>query len=158
MSREVKRYVQGCNMCQRTKVERRATAAPLQPHLIPGRPWSHISMDLIGPLPLSQGKDAILVVVDRFSKQMHAIPTITSLTAQGMAKLLRDNVFHLCRTPDKIIHDCSPQFQSDFAVDFSLGIENNPSTAYHPQTDGQTERINQELEQYLRLNVNHHLD
>ena len=64
MSREVKKYVQGCDVCQRTKVERRASAAPLQPHLIPDRPWSHISMDLIGPLPTSQGKDAILVVVD----------------------------------------------------------------------------------------------
>ena len=63
-SREVKKYVQGCDMCQRTKIERRATAAPLQPHLIPERPWSHISMDLIGPLPMSQEKDAILVVVD----------------------------------------------------------------------------------------------
>ena len=127
-------------MCQRTKIERRATAAPLQPHLVPERPWSHISMDLIGPLPVSQEKDAILVVVDRFSKQMHAIPTNTSLTAQGTAALLRDNVFHLHGTPDKIIHDRGPQFQSNFAVDFyrSLGIENNPSMAYHPQTDGQT--------------------
>ena len=97
-------------------------------------------MDLIGPLPVSQEKDAILVVVDRFSKQVHAIPTITSLTAQGTAALLRDNVFRLHGPPDKIIHDRGPQFQSNFAVDFyrSLGIENNPSMAYHPQTDGQT--------------------
>ena len=62
--------------------------------------------------------------------------------------------------PSKIIHNRGPQFQSRFAVDFYrlLGIENNPSTAYHPQTDGQTERVNQELEQYLRLYINHHQD
>ena len=80
-------------MCQRTKAERRASVAPLQPHGVPDRPWVHISMDLIGPLPLSQGIDAILVVVDRFSKQMHAIPTTTSLTAQGTVNLLKDNIF-----------------------------------------------------------------
>ena len=79
-------------------------------------------------------------------------------SAQGTAKLLRDSVFHLHGTSNKIIHDCGPQFQSNFTVNFyrSLGIENNPSTAYHPQTDGKTERINQEPEQYLRLYVNHH--
>ena len=90
-------------MCQRTKVERRAASASLQPHLILGRLWSHISMDLIGTLPLSHSKDAILVVMDHFSKQVHAIPTLTSLTAQGTAKLLRDNIFHLHGVPDKII-------------------------------------------------------
>ena len=104
-------------------------------------------MDLVGPLPISQGHDTILVVVDRFSKQMHAVPTTSNLTAEGCAKLLRDNVFRLHGVPSKIIHDRGPQFQSKFAVDFYrlMGIENNPSTAYHPQTDGQTERMNQEL-------------
>ena len=71
-----------------------------------------------------------------------------------------DHIFWLHGVPKKIIHDRCPQFQSKFAVSFYklLGIENNPSTAYHPQTDGQTERTNQELEQYLRLYVNHHQD
>ena len=115
-------------------------------------------MDLVGPLPISQGHDTILVVVGRFSKQMHAIPTTSNLTVEGCAKLLQDNVFRLHGVPSKIIHDRGPQFQSKFAVDFYklMGIENNPSTAYHPQTDGQTERMNQELEQYLRLYINHH--
>ena len=95
-----------------------------------------------------------------FSKQMHAVPTTTTLTAEGTATLLRDQVFRLHGVPAKIIHDRGPQFQSRFVVNFYrlLGIENNPSTAYHPQSDGQTERVNQELEQYLWLYINHHQD
>ena len=160
MSRDVRQYVEACSACQRTKPRRTLLHAPLQPHAIPPHPWHTISVDLIGPLPVSNMHNAVCVVVDRYSKQMHAIPTTTSLTAEGMAKLFRDHVFRLHGVLQKIIHDRGPQFQSKFMVDFYalLGIENNPSTAYHPQTDGQTERINQELEQYLRLFVNHHQD
>ena len=133
-------YVEGCDACQRTKSSRQRAVAPLHPHDAPSRPWATISMDLIGPLPESQGKDAILVVVDRFSKQLHAIPTFTMLNAEDMARLLRDHIFRLHGVPKKIIHDRGPQFQSKFAVSFYrlLGIENTPSTAYHPQMDGQT--------------------
>ena len=149
MSRDVRQYVEACSACQRTKPRRTLLHAPLQPHAIPPHPWHTISVDLIGPLPVSNTHNAVCVVVDRYSKQMHAIPTTTSLTAEGMAKLFRDHVFRLHGVPQKIIHDRGPQFQSKFLIDFYalLGIENNPSTAYHPQTDGQTERINQELEQ-----------
>ena len=134
MSKEIKGYVEGCDACQRTKSSRQRAAAPLCPHDTPSGPWATVSMDLIGPLPESQGRDAILVVVDRFSKQMHAIPTSTTLNAEDTARLLRDNVFRLHGVPKKIIHDRGPQFQSKFAVSFYrlLGIENNPSTAYHP--------------------------
>ena len=75
-----------------------------------------------------------------------------------MAKVYRDHVFRLHGIPRKIIHDRGPQFESRFMKDFYklVGIEGNPSTPYHPQTDGQTERINQEIEQYLRVFINHH--
>ena len=114
-------------------------------------------VDLIGELPASSGFNAICVFVDRFSKQIHMIPTTTKLTAEGMARLYCDHVFCLHGLPKKIIHDRGTQFDAQMMKELYhlLHIEGNPSTAYHPQTDGQTERINQELEQYLRLYVNH---
>ena len=114
-------------------------------------------MDLIGELPESNGFNAICIVVDRFTKQIHAIPTTTKITAEGMAKLYRDHVFKLHGLPNKIIHDRGTQFEAKMMKELYklLDIQGNPSTAYHPQTDGQTEQVNQELEQYLRLYVNH---
>ena len=131
--------------------------APLNPNEPPPYPWHTISSDLIGELPESQGYNAICVFVDRFSKQIHLVPTSTDLTAQGMAKLLRDHVFKLHGMPKKFISDRGPQYESRFSREFYrlLGMEKNSSTAYHPQTDGQTERINQEIEQYLRLFINY---
>ena len=120
-------------------------------------PWQIVTVDLIGELPESNGYNAICVIVDRFSKQMHAIPTTTKLSAEGMAKIYRDHVFRLHGLPRKIIHDRGTQFDAKMMKELYklLHIEGNPSTAYHPQTDGQTERVNQEIEQYLRLYVNH---
>ena len=115
-------------------------------------------VDLIGELPESNGYNAICIVVDWFSKQIHAIPTTTNLTAKGMAKIYRDHIFHLHGLPSKIIHDHGTQFDAAMMKELYklLHIEGNPSTAYHPQTDGQMEQVNQELEQFLQLYVNHH--
>ena len=156
ISAQVRMYVSGCEACQRTKAHRERKHAPLNPNEIPSEPWEVISVDLIGELPESRGFNAICVIVDRFSKQIHAIPTNTELTSEGMAKIYRDQVFRLHGIPRKVISDRGPQFESSFMKDLYrlLGIEANPSTAYHPQTDGQTERINQEIEQYLRIYVN----
>ena len=151
IKQDVAKYVSGCETCQRTKVDHGKKAAPLYPNSIPEGPWETISMDLIGPLPESQGYDSILNVVDRFSKEMVAIPCHTTLTAEGCARLLMERIFLLRGFPKKIITDRGPQFVSKFMTNLYglLGIKGNPSTAYHPQTDGQTERLNQELEQYL---------
>ncbi|KAL5512852.1 hypothetical protein ACEPAH_3250 [Sanghuangporus vaninii] len=132
-------------------------ARVLHPNKVPEAPWQIVTVDLIGELPESNGFNAICVVVDRFSKQIHAIPTTTKLTAEGMARIYRDQVFRLHGLPKKIIHDRGVQFDAKMMKELYklLHIEGNPSTAYHPQTDGQTERVNQELEQYLRLYVNH---
>jgi len=108
-------------------------------------------------LPESLGHDGILVIVDRFSKMARYIPISMNITAQGVAKISWDRVFKDVGLPRKVISDRGPQFMSRFMKELysRLGIERNPSTAYHPQTDGQTERVNQELEQYLRLYCNY---
>lgn len=85
---DIANYVKGCQTCQQMKPIRSAKAAPLVPNEIPSYPWEIISWDIIGPLPPSNGFNAILVIVDRFSKLTHAIPTHTNLTAEGSAHLL----------------------------------------------------------------------
>jgi hypothetical protein len=112
---------------------------------------------MITQLPESQGHDAILVIVDWFSKEIIVIPSQTELTSEGWAREYIAHVFSKHGLSRKIISDRGPQFVSKFIRDIYrlLGIEGNPSTAFHPQTDGQTERMNQEIEQYLRIFVNH---
>ncbi|KAL5482963.1 hypothetical protein ACEPAI_9558 [Sanghuangporus weigelae] len=154
---DVRNYVRGCDRCQRTKALRVTRAKVLHPNEVPEAPWQIVTVDLIGELPESNRFNAICVVVNRFSKQIHAIPTTMKLTAEGTAKIYRDHVFCLHGLPRKIIHDRGIQFDAKMMKELYklLHIEGNPSTAYHPQTDGQTERVNQELEQFLRLYVNH---
>jgi hypothetical protein len=157
ISKDIKLYVSGCDACQRAKPNRQKLAAPLHPNETPTRPWEIISWDLIGPLPLSNNCDAILVIVDRLTKRMILEATNMELTSEGVARVLRDRVFRDHGLPSKIICDRDPRFVSKFMKEFFrlVGIEGNPSTAYHPQTDGQTERVNQEIEQYLRIFVNY---
>ena len=119
----------------------------------PMEPWKNISADFIVGLPEAQGFDALLVVVDRAKKMVHAIPTTYETSALGLAKLYCDNVWRLHGLPDSIISDRGPQFAAELIKELNklLGIQTKLSTAYHPQTDGQTERMNQEIEQYLRM-------
>ena len=123
----------------------------------PTEPWKNIAADFITGLPEAQGFDTILVVVDRSKKQMHVIPTTSETSALGLAKLYRDNVWKLHGLPDSLISDRGPQFAAELMKELNriLGIQTKLSTAFHPQTDGQTERVNQELEQYLWLFVSH---
>lgn len=153
---QVARYVSACPDCQLNKPRHGAPHAPLRPHDIPDQPWEVISIDLIGPLPESKGYDAILVIVDRLTKMIRVAPTTVSLSAKGTAALLRDHVFRSHGIPRKIISDRGTQFTATFTRDLYrlLGIEQNLSTAYHPQTDGQTERFNAEIEKYLRSWIN----
>jgi len=157
VSREVKRYVEGCDVCQRNKNRTQAPAGKLMPNSIPEKPWSHISADFITKLPLAQGYDSILVVVDRLTKIAHFIPTTEKTTAGGLARLFRDNVWKLHSLPESIILDRGPQFAAGVMRELNemLGIDSKLSTAFHLQTDGQTERINQKLEQYLRMFIDY---
>jgi len=118
------------------------------PNSIPEKPWTHISADFITKLPLAQEYDSILVVVDRLTKIVHFIPTIEKTLAEGLARLFRDNVWKLYGLPESIISDRGPQFAAGLMWELNkmLGIKSKLSTAFHPQTDEQTERVNQELE------------
>jgi len=113
--------------------------------------------DFITKLPLDQGYDSILVVVDRLTKMVHFIPTTEKTSAEGLAWLFRDNVWKLHGLPESIISDREPQFAAGLMRELNgmLGIKSELSTVFHPQTDGQTERVNQELEQYLRMFIDH---
>jgi hypothetical protein len=157
---DVRRYVKGCDMCQKNKAIRRPDHITLNPLPIPDKPWTEISIDMIGPLPKSQEKDAIIVIVDRFSKMIHLIPTTTSLSSSDLAEMYKQEIWRLHGIPHRIISDRGPQFASRFMESLckALGIQRNLSTAYHPQTDGQTERINQEVETYLRAFINYRQD
>jgi len=158
INREVKQYVEEYDACQKNKNCMQAPAGKLMPNSIPEKPWSHILADFITKLPLAQGYNSILVVVDRLTKMAHFIPTTEKTTAGGLARLFRDNVWKLHGLPKSIISDRGPQFTAGVMrkLNTMLGIDSKLSTAFHPQTDGQTERMNQELEQYLRMFIDHH--
>jgi|SRR5258708_5842319 len=112
---------------------------------------------MIGELPDSKGYNAILVVVDHLSKQIHAIPTVTSLDSAGVAQLFLEHIWHHHRLPEEVISDHGSAFISNFSHKLAalLGVKLTPSTSYHPQTDGQTEHMNQEIEAYLQVFMSH---
>ena len=155
MRKDVYDFVDGCDTCQRNKSPRHKPFGLLQPLPIPTRPWSSISMDFIVKLPLSQGFGSILVIVCRLTKQAHFIACRESTNSSQLADIFINQVFRYHGLPDDIISDRGPQFRSNFwqALLKKLNIDSKLSTAYHPQTDGQTERVNQSLEQYLRCFV-----
>jgi len=157
VTKEVKRYVEGWDACQRNKNCTEQPAGKLMPNSIPERPWTHISADFITKLPLAQGYDSILVVVDWLTKIVHFIPTTEKTSAEGLAGLFRDNMWKLHGLPESIISDRGPQFAAELIRELNemLGIKSKLLTAFYPQTDRQTERVNQELEQYLRMFINH---
>ena len=152
MAKDVREYVKSCPVCAQTKPSRSAPAGLLQPLPIPDRPWGAISMDFISGLPRVKGLDAILVVVDRLTKMAHFIPCTTSETSESTARLILDNVVKLHGLPDDIVSDRGPQFVAGFwrRLFGLLGTGLSPSSAYHPQSDGQTERVNQIVEGYLQ--------
>jgi len=129
----------------------------LMPNSILEKAWTHISADFITKLPLTQGYDSILVVVDRFTKIAHFIPTAERTSAERLVQLFRDNIWKLHGLPDSIISDRGPQFAAGIMKELNqmLGIDTKLLTAFHPQTDRQTKRMNQKLEQYLRMFIDH---
>ena len=127
------------------------------PNSILERSWMHISADFITKLPLVQRYDSILVVVDRLTKMVYFIPTTEKTLAEGLARLFRNNVWKLHGLPESIISDRGPQFVAGLMRELNemLEIKSKLSTVFHLQTDEQTERVNQELEQYLRMFIDH---
>jgi len=157
ITKEVKRYMEGYDQCQRIKNRAEMPAEKLRPNQVPERPWQHISVDFIMKLLVSKGHDSILVVCDRFSKMSHFVATTKKTIAEGLVKLFRDNEWKLHGLSESVISDRGLQFAAEMTKELNkmLGIETKLSMAYHPETDGQTERTNQKLEQYLRMYVNH---
>jgi len=119
--------------------------------------WTHLIVDFIMKLLVVAGKDVILVVCNRLSKMTYFVATTEETSAEGLARLFRDNVWKLHGLPENIVSDRGPQFATELTKELNrmLGIEMRLSTAFHLQTDGQTEQMNQELEQYLRFFVDH---
>ena len=156
----VNNYVDTCHECKRAKSRRHSPYGFLKPLPVPPYPWSSVSMDLIEGLPESNGFDCILVVVDRLTKMAIFIPTTKNLTAEELARLYLKHVFAKDGVPQSIVSDRGSEFDSRFFRAFTelLGIDLAMSTSYHPETDGQTERVNQTLEQYLRLYINYQQD
>src|SRR5882672_6852145 len=149
-------YMKGCNLCNCTKTFPASPTCKLMPNQVPDRHWQVILVNLIMELPLSRGYNAIMVVVDRLSKRAHIIPTTSDVTAARVARLFRDHIWKLHGLLEEVISDLGTQFVSNFTRSLSqlLGIRVAASMAYHPQMDGQTERVNQEFELFLRLFIN----
>src|SRR6266550_2361128 len=154
MDEDTKDYVRSCDVCQRDKTSRRKKYGLLQPLDIPHQPWRSISMDFITGLPESNGYTQIWVVVDRLTKMAHFIPMVTKAKspAKDLATTFAREIWRLHGLPSDIVSDRGSVFISGFWKELMehLGVELNLSTAFHPQTDGQTERVNQVLEGYLR--------
>lgn len=155
LKRSVKEYVAKCSVCQQAKTERVASPGLLAPLPVPDGSWKHISMDFIEGLPKSGSYNCILVVVDRFSKYAHFLPLSHPFTALQVAVTFMNNIFKLHGLPKVIVSDRDKVFTSNLWKELFklLGTELHKSSAYHPQTDGQTERLNQCLETYLRCFV-----
>ncbi|KAJ3688355.1 hypothetical protein LUZ61_017519 [Rhynchospora tenuis] len=148
-------YVSSCHQCQLTKGEKVLYPGLLQPLPIPAEAWQSVGLDFITGLPKSKGKDVILVVIDRLTKYGHFIPLTHPFTAATIAQIFLDNIYKLHGLPQNLVSDRDPIFTSTFWKELmgKIGIQLNLSTAYHPQSDGQTERLNQCLEQYLRCMI-----
>ena len=157
VTRDVERDVERCDIYQRMKNRTEVTTGKLKLSKAPGKLWTYLMIDFITKLLVVAGKDTILVVCNRLSKMTHFVATTEGISVEGLAQLFRNNMWKLHRLPESIVSDRGPQFVAEITKELNrmLGIRTKLSIAFYPQTDGQTERINQELEQYLRFFVNH---
>jgi len=152
MKPQLRHFIKNCDVCQRHKADNTKPAGLLQPLPIPELVWSDISMDFIDGLPASYGRTTIFVVVDRLSKYGHFTPLKHPYTAAQVAQVFFETIFRLHGIPSSIVCDRDPVFTGNFWRElFRLhGTKFNFSSAYHPQTDGQTEVVNRTIEMYLR--------
>ncbi|MBW0546589.1 hypothetical protein O181_086304, partial [Austropuccinia psidii MF-1] len=160
MTQFIKDYVSSCQQCSRNKNIHHKKFGLLKPLPIPKGPWICLSMDFITQLPLSNSFDSILVIVDRFSKMEVFIPTMYSITSLDLAHLFIKDSFSKHGFPSSIVSDRGSLFVSSFWTNLCHKLKSSRylSTAYHPETDGQTERVNNKLEQYLSMYVSYHQD
>jgi len=155
LKRTVKDFVSVCTICIQAKPDRSRYPGLLAPLPVPTEAWQVISMDFIEGLPTSASSNCIMVIVDKLTKYAHFVPLHHPFNAQKVAQAFLDHVFKLHGMPVQIISDRDPIFTSQFWRElFRLAqVSLSMSSAYHPQSDGQTERVNQCLETYLRCFV-----
>jgi len=136
--------MEGCDLCQRIKNRIEEVVGKLKLSEVPEKPWTHLMVDFIMKLLVVAGKDAILVVCNRLSKIMYFVATTEKMLAEGLARLFRDNVWKLHGLLESMVSDRGPQFVVELMKELNkmLGIEMRLLTAFHSQTDRQTEWIN----------------
>uniref|UniRef100_A0A8C6NS12 Gypsy retrotransposon integrase-like protein 1 n=1 Tax=Nothobranchius furzeri TaxID=105023 RepID=A0A8C6NS12_NOTFU len=152
MRKDVCEFTAACDVCAGSKSSNQPGAGDLQPLPVPKRPWSHIGLDFVTGLPAVDHLDTILTITDRFSKAVHLVALAGLPTAKRTAELLLEEVVWLHGFPQDVVSDRGPQFVSCFWKAFCrlVGASTSLSSGYHPQTNGQTERANQQLGRYLR--------
>ena len=158
---DTKRYIQSCHTCHRAKPSRQRPAGKLEPLPVPEQRWQDVAIDFVVGLPKSNGKNAIFTVTDRLSKGRHFISCTAGekgTSAEKTADMILRHVWKHHGLFSSVVSDRGPQFIADVwqSLCRRLGIKAKLSTAYHPQTDGQSENSNQWMKQYLRLFVNYH--
>ena len=151
-------FVDSCDSCQRFKPSRQRPCGLLEPLPIPARPWGSVSADFIVGLPESEGMTCVMTVVDRLTKMAHFIPLPGPPTAHDMANVFIKQIVRIHGLPDDMVSDRGSQFVSAFWRELCrvMSVKLKHSTSYHPETDGQSERVNQVLEHYLRPYLDKH--
>uniref|UniRef100_A0A2N9G885 RNA-directed DNA polymerase n=1 Tax=Fagus sylvatica TaxID=28930 RepID=A0A2N9G885_FAGSY len=153
MKNDIAKYVAECLTCQQVKAEHQRPGGLLQPLPIPEWKWEHVTMDFVVGLPRSlKGHDAIWVIVDRLTKSAHFLPIKVNFTLDKLARLYIQEIVRLHGAPVSIVSDRDPRFTARFwkSLQAAMGTTLNFSTAFHPQSDGQSERTIQTLEDMLR--------
>ena len=156
----VKKYCKSCTTCMCAKPQCHKPYGLLKQLPIPERPWNSILMHFIETLPTSSSYNAILVIVDRFSKQGIFIPMTINCTSEDLATLFMLHVFSKHGVPQHVTSDCGPEFISHFfhSLGKALDMRLYFTSGYHPEGDGQTEHTNQTLKQYLCIFCNYQQD
>ncbi len=160
MSRDIKRFVNSCDVCQKIKPRRHAPFGKLQSIPIAFNPFEVVSMDFITELPDSNGYDSVLVIIDKLTKYAIFVPTTTTVTKNQTAELFFKHVVSKFGMPSQVISDRDPRWSGEFWKEICrlMGSKRALTTAYHPQADGQTEIMNQYLEISIRSYINEDKD
>ena len=159
----VKNYVKGCGICQQFKIDQNLSHPSFKPveGAVSTRPFAYCSMGLITDLPPVDGSDALLVMVDQgLLKRVILCPINKTVDMDGIGEVLHENLYKQFGLPDKMLLDQGPQFAAKAfrAMLNRLGVKSILSMTYHPQTDGTTERVNQEIKAYLAIYCHSHLE
>jgi hypothetical protein len=155
MVKDITTFCESCGMCQTTKSSTQKPEGLLHSLPIPSRPWESIGMDFIGPFPKSHGMDYLLLVICRLTSMVHLIPTKTTAKATDIAWLFVKEIVRLHGLPESIVSDRDRKFVSKFWKETHrmMGVKLLMSTAFHPQTDGASERAVRNVSQVLRTAV-----